>query len=208
MKILLSILLCLTLTSCSRTGLYTQAEMDTITNNLTDQMDALYDERDSVGSKIKMYEVASRIQTWYANQGINRPMSLIYETTRQAYDISPNFPPPKGLTAETFTFYLITFASIETDFNPLVQGKKGDSGIAQTLLKDYPRLIRKAKKRGLKFKDDIRSIRTGLICCAEEYNEKLILSKGDLYEAVVRYNGARPYAKRFFRRYEVMRYGE
>lgn len=205
MKKIILIILCLALNGCGKIDEEMYTDHIYSLNKDIEQLERTIETKDA---ERYLYETSFRIQNYYAKQGINKSVKLIYETVRQAFLISPIFPPPRGLTSETFAFYLITFASVETDFNPMVLGKNGDSGITQTLKKDYKRLTRKAKRRGLDFKDDPQNIRTGLICCAEEYSEKLVLSEGDLYEAIWRYNGDKNYAKRFYKRYDEMRYGE
>lgn len=155
-------------------------------------------------------KLAEHIQVWYAKQGVNKSFRLVKDTVRQAFTIAPTYDLdlPEGMTSDTFAYYLLTFSCKESDFNPMLVGKAGDSGIAQTLKRDYPRLIKKARKRGLDFKDDIQSIRTGLICCAEEYLEKVDLSKGDPKEAIWKYNGSKTYLKDWLKRYRFIRYGE
>lgn len=163
----------------------------------------LVEQNTQMEDEIACFTLAEKIQGIYSNQGISKSFRMVHQTVKQAFDIASAYEIdlPDGMRAETFAYYLLAFASKESDFNPMIVGKAGDGGICQTLKKDYPRLVRKARRRGLDFKDDITSIRTGLICCAEEFIEKLRLTHGNINEAVWKYNGKKEYYKEWKARY-------
>ena len=172
--------------------------------------DQLVQDNTEMEEQLTRFKLAERIQYDYAKRGENKSSRLIRETIKQAFDICEIYDAelPDSLSSETFAYYLITFASVESNFTPIGIGKAGDSGICQTLKKDFPRLAKKARNRGLDFKDDLKSVRASLICCAEEYLEKLGDCNGDIRQAVWRYNGNRSYLKRWLDRYEFIRKGE
>ena len=158
------------------------------------------------------YKLAARIQGYYAKQGMNKSFNLIQESVHQSFDVAEFYVVhvqlPKELNCYTLAYYLLTFASFESDFNPMLVGKKGDSGICQVLKKDFPRLARRARTRGIEFKEEQKNIRAGLIVCLEEYLEKIQLAKGDVIDGIWMYNGSRTYLKPWKKRYKIIRYGE
>ena len=177
---------------------------------ILEQNEALAEENADLTQAVFYYKLAQKIQSGYAKRGENKSFKLVRETIVQAFSVAQFYEDqlPETLNQETFAFYLLAFASKETDFNPLLEGKHGDSGICQTLKKDYKRLIKKARAREIEFKDDIKSVRTGLICCAEEYLEKLEIAHGNAREAVWRYNGNKDYLAAWNQRYREIRYNE